>query len=224
MSEFIEEEPWEHQIGSMLGAMPMVDPPAGFIDSAIDHRPLHAGRTILALLALSLLAFSVSVATDAAGRSRVTPDFDELAQRHTAVRAGVFPEGLEVDYRVDTPVAMPEGFERTGNLAAEDVRQAVYANGNTAVSVFVQDGRPRWDSLAADGRREIDGLDVWFSPTLEVAVIEASNQTVTIVGLPESELADVLGAVPRGGSGVMDRIQRTVNSITEQLGYPDLNG
>lgn len=224
MTDFTQEEPWEQEIGSMLGAMPPVDPPAGFIDSALDHRPLRAGRTVVALLALSALAFSMSVAANATARNRVTPDFDELAQRHTAVRAGVFPDGLEVDYRVDTPVDMPAGFERTGNLAAEDVRQAVYANGNTAVSVFVQDGRPRWDSLGADGRREIDGLEVWVEPNLQIAVVEASNQTVTIVGLEESELGDVLAAVPRGGPGVMERIQRTVGSITEQLGYPVLDG
>lgn len=222
MTGFVEEEPWEQEIGSLLGSLPPVDPPAGFIDSALDHRPLYAGRTVLGLLALSIMAFSISVATNATSRGRITPDFDDLAQRHTAVRAGVFPDDLEVDYRVDTPVAMPDDFERTGNLAADDLRQAVYANGDTSVSVFVQDGLPRWDSLPVDGRREIDGLKVWIDPELAVTVVEASNQTVTIVGLPEAEVGDVLGAVPREGPSVMERIQRTAGSITEQLGYPVL--
>ncbi|MGH1490840.1 MAG: hypothetical protein ACRBK7_15860 [Acidimicrobiales bacterium] len=224
MTEPIQEEPWESEIGSMLGSLPTVEPPAGFIDSALDHRPLHAGRIVLGLLALSMLAFSLAVATDAAGRSRITPDLDDLAQRHsTAVRAGVFPEGLGDDYRIDTPVAMPDGFERTGNLGAEDLRQAVYAKGDTSVSVFVQDGRPLWDSLPAEGRGEIDGLAVWIDPNRQVILVEASNETVTIVGLPESELDDVLREVPRNGRGLLERLQGTVRSITEQLGYPQLD-
>lgn len=222
MSGSIEEEPWEAEIGSLLGALPAVEPPAGFIDAALDHRPLHAGRTVLGLLALSVLAFSLSVATNATGRSRITPDFDDLAQRHTAVRAGVFPAELEVDYRVDTPVAMPERFERTGNLAAEDLRQAVYAEGDRSVSVFVQDGPPRWESLPAEGRQEIDGLQVWIDEDRQVAVVEAADKTVIIVGLPRSEVDEVLVAVPRGGPGLLDRVQATARSITEQLGYPAL--
>jgi hypothetical protein len=224
MTSSFDEEPWEQEIGSMLGALPSVEPPAGFIDSAIDHRPLYAGRTVLALLALSLVAVSAAALVNPAGRTTVAPDFDDLAQRHTAVRAGVVPEGSEVDYRVETPVEMPEGFERTGNLEIDELQQAVYANGDRSVSVFVQDGKPRWEALGAEGRRTIDGRQVWIDPEREVAVVEVVDKTVTIVGLAETDLDQVLSAVPVAGPGLLDRIGNTVDAVTEQLGYPSVGG
>lgn len=221
MTSISEEEPWEADIGAMLGGLPMVDPPNGFIDAALDHRPKYAGRSVLALCVLSMVGVFAAVLTGAAGRTTVVPQVEELAQRHTTVQAGILgPSTGEVDYRIDTPVEMPDGFERTRNLAAEDIQQAFYAGGDTSVSVFVQDGPVRWDALSADGMTEVDGLRAWVDDTRQIVVVEASNNTVTIVGLPLNDVGQVLQTVPRAEPSWFDRAQELVDSMVGQLGFP----
>ncbi len=224
MTSISEEEPWETEIGAMLGGLPMVDPPAGFIDSALDHRPKYAARSVVGLCAVSILAVFAAVLTGAAGQKTVVPQVEELAQRHTTVQAGILgPTTGEVDYRIDTPVEMPDGFERTRNLAAEDIRQALYASGETSVSVFVQDGAVRWDALPEDGLTEVDGLRAWVDDSRKIVVVEASNNTVTIVGLPADGVSQVLSTVPRSEESWFDKTQELVESVVGQLGFPRLS-
>jgi hypothetical protein len=224
MSIPFDEEPWEAQVNSMLAGLPEIEPPAGFIDSALDHRPLHAGRILVGLLSISLAAVLASIATGAVGRTQITPRLDDLALRHnSAVQAGVLGGSqVDVDYPVEMPVDMPDGFQRTRNLAAEDIRQAVYGRGDESVSVFVQEGTVQWDGLPSDGLTRIDGLTAWVDDARLLTVVEASNSVVTIVGLPADEVAEVLDGVPRTGPTVGQRAQDTVNAITRQLGFPDL--
>lgn len=224
MTSFSEEEPWEAEIGAMLGGLPMIEPPAGFIDAALDHRPKFAARTVAGLGMLSVIALVATVLTGAAGRTTVTPQIEELARRHTTVQAGILGQTAgEVDYRIDTPVELPEGFERTKNLAAEDIRQAFYARGDTAVSVFVQDGQVQWDALPSGGLTEVDGLRAWVDEDRKIVVIETANNTVTIVGLPAEEVAKALQTVPRTEPSLADRTRGIVESIVGQLGYPGLS-
>ena len=224
MSAGPDEEQWEVEIGKLLGALPPVDPPPGFIDAALDHRPLYAGRVLTGLLALSLIAMTAVIATDAAGRGRITPQIDELARQHeVVVRAGLLGSLTgEVDYAVETPVDMPAGFQRTHNLEAEDVRQAVYARGDEAVSVFVQDGLVSWDSLPAGNRIEIEGFAAWHDETRQTTLVQTSSETVLIIGMSNADVAEVLATIPRRAPTVLERLHRTINSITGQLGYPDV--
>ncbi len=224
MSAVPGEEQWELEVGRLLGALPPVDPPPGFIDAALDHRPLHAGRVMAGLLALSLLAMTAAIATDAVGRSRITPQIDELARQHDVVVRGGLLGSLtgEVDHVVDTPVEMPDGFQRTHNLEAEEVRQAVFARGDEAVSVFVQDGLVRWESLPAGSRIEIDGLIAWHDESMQTTLVQTSNETVLIVGMSSADAADVLATIPRREPTMLDRVHHTISSITGQLGYPDV--
>ncbi len=222
MTGTFDEEPWEAEIGSLLAALPMVDPPAGFIESALDHRPLHAGRILTGLVAASLAAVVAVVATGAVGRSEVAIQIDDLTRRHeTAVRAGVLsaPVG-EVEYRVETPVELPPGYQRTRNLAVEDLRQALYARGDDSVSVFVQAGTLSWESLPPEGIRAIEGHRAWVDPERRVTVIETSEEIVTIVGLPSDELAEVLAGLPSAEPSFWQRLDDTVDAIVGQLGYP----
>ncbi|MEM7274527.1 MAG: hypothetical protein AAF547_15685 [Actinomycetota bacterium] len=215
------EEPWEAEIGDLLAGLPQVAPPAGFIDQALDHRPLRAGRTMVGLAIASVVAVGAVLVTGAAGRTTVTPQIDELAQRHTTVQAGVLaPSTAEVDYRIDTPVDMPDGFERTRNLEAEEVLQAVYARGDTAVSVFVQDGPVGWNALAEDGLTTIDGRRAWVDEARRAVVVEASGSTVVIVGLSSSEVGEVLATVPEADRTIGDRVGELVEAVTGQLGFP----
>ena len=221
----MNEEPWEDDIGALLRGMPEVEPPSGFFDAALDHRPLYSGRLMAGLVVLSAIAVTLAVATGAVGKSRVSPEIDELASRHSVgVEAGVFGIGdTIVDERIPTPVEMPEGFERSRNIAAKDLGQAIYSRGDEAVSVFVQEGQVNWDSLSSDGRMEIDGLQVWVDPNRAITVVGTTDDVVTIVGLPAEDLETVLAEVPRTGPTLGQRIHDLVAAITEQLGYPDVD-
>lgn len=55
------EEPWERDVAAALGRLPAVEPPTGFLERAVDHRPLHAGRVLAVLLALSLSGIGLSM-------------------------------------------------------------------------------------------------------------------------------------------------------------------
>ncbi len=63
------DEPWERDVAAALRGLPPVEPPVGFIDRAVDHRPLHAGRlaAVLAAVALVGLGASLSVGVDTVG-------------------------------------------------------------------------------------------------------------------------------------------------------------
>ena len=219
------EEPWESEIGAMLRGLPDVEPPSGFFDAALDHRPLYGGRLMAGLFVLSAVAVVLAVATGAAGRSRISPEIDELASRHTvAVEAGIFGLGdSELDYRITTPVDMPADFERSRNIAAEDLRQAVYSRGDESVSVFVQPGQVNWEALSPDGQTQIDGLQAWVDRNRAITVVEIADDVVTIVGLPVDDVDDVLAEVPRTGPTVGQRLHDLIGAVTGQLGYPDLD-
>lgn len=217
------EEPWEADIGAMLRGLPQVEPPDGFIDQALDHRPLWAGRTTGALALASVVAVVAIVVSGADARTTVSPQIDELAQRHTTVQAGVLgPATDELDFRIDSPVALPEGFERTLNLAAEDLQQAVYnRDDDTSVSVFVQDGSVQWESLDQDGLASIDGQQAWIDEEQEVVVVEAAGSTVVIVGLSPDEVGEVLATVPPADRSFGARLGELVDVVTRQLGFPE---
>ena len=63
------DEPWEDEVAAALRGLPTIEPPAGFIDRAVDHRPLHAGRLAAGLAAVALVALgaSLSVGADTTG-------------------------------------------------------------------------------------------------------------------------------------------------------------
>lgn len=68
------EEAWEADVRAALGGLPTVEPPAEFLATATDHRPLHAGRTLVGAVAALLIGFAVAVATDLAGPGSVVLD------------------------------------------------------------------------------------------------------------------------------------------------------
>jgi hypothetical protein len=218
----LDEEPWEAEIGALLARLPSVDPPEGFIDAALRQGPLHAGRILSGLAALTVATVVGVVWTGAAGRTAVAPPVDELAARHaTIVRAGVFPGGSfdRLDPAAEAPVELPRGFRLAGDVEAEDIRQAVYARGDESVSVFVQEGRMSWDALPAGGSTEIGGRQAWVDPARRLTVIETGERIVTIVGLGSDEVAEVLAGVRGEQPSTWDRIHDLAEAIVIQLGY-----
>ncbi len=215
------EEPWEADLGAMLAGLPPVEPPAGFIDGAIDHRPLGAGRILGGLLAATIALVGLVAATGVIERSAVVPPIDDLVARHDlAARAGLpADEGAASSAEVHSPFALPDGFRREGTLAAEDLRQAVYARGDESVSVFVQDGPVAWSALPDGGRAELGGLPAWVDGDRGIAIIETGGSTVTVVGMDREELDRVLEGVPRSSSGLGTRFGELAEALAETFGY-----
>lgn len=107
------DEPWEAEISHLLSGLAPVDPPPGFIDQAIDHRPLFAGRALAGLLAAAAVVFGASFALGAFGQPRVVPELSTLtsgAAIQNGSSAAVFrqPGVVELD-------ALPGGERTTVN-------------------------------------------------------------------------------------------------------------
>jgi len=81
------DEPWEAEITSLLSGLSSVEPPPGFIDQAIDHRPLFAGRALVGLLAAAAVIFGATFALGAFGQPRLVPDLSTLTAG-AAVQSG----------------------------------------------------------------------------------------------------------------------------------------
>ena len=221
--DFEPEEPWEAEIGALLGNLPAIDPPDGFLASAVDHRPLYAGRVLVALMAAAMAAV---VATSVAGltnHSLVTPDFDAFAQRHLAAQATFATSEAAAADGEGPLVSVPEVYEVKADLIADDLRQAVYAMGGETVSVFVQEGHLDWDALPVAGRRRLGGDQAWVDEELAVTVVQAGDEIVTIVGLPSDQVAAMVAALPDKERSALDRLTVVVAALTRQLGFPGSN-
>jgi chemotaxis signal transduction protein len=70
---------------------------------------------------------------------------------------------------------------------------------------------------------EVDGLRAWVDDSRKIVVVEASNNTVTIVGLPADGVSQVLSTVPRSEESWFDKTQELVESVVGQLGFPRLS-
>jgi len=100
--DLFPDEPWEADISSLLSGLGPIDPPPGFIDQAIDHRPLFAGRSVVGLLASAAVVFGATFALGAFGQPRLVPDLSTLtagAAVQNSSSASVFrqPGVLELD-------------------------------------------------------------------------------------------------------------------------------
>ncbi len=236
--ETFEEEEWEAGIAGLLGALPMVDPPPGVVERAIDHRPLHAGRTSLLLGLSAVAALGVWIGSDVLRSGNVVPPVSDLVAHHESTADsdsffGSASAGLTIGSGDDAvtvqmvesdpglSVALPDGYERTGTFAASEFEQQLFASGASAVSVFSQPGEVVFDELPAGGRTTIDGVPAWIDAGNDTVVIQAADSAVTIVGLDEDEIAEVIRSIPVTNSFLGDVAER-LNSLTTQLGFSDL--
>ncbi len=222
----IDEERWQETLGRQLGQMPVVEPPSGFIEDAIDHRPLFAGRIMVGLLAATVAVLAIVVGTGVVERAGVVPPIDDLVLRHDlAARAGLSTDGdpgsaaPSGQRAAESQLSLPDGFEPEGTVAAEDLRQAVYARGDESVSVFVQDGRVDWSGLPGGGLTELDGLAAWVDGERRIAVVETAGGTVTVVGLAPEELERTVRSAPRVSTGFWDRVEELAEAVVETFGY-----
>lgn len=217
---FGADEPWEADIAAMLGRLPPVEPPAGFIPAALDHRPLHSGRIMVLLLGLTAVAIGVSVSAGLVGDGAVIPEIDRLAQRHLAAQAMVPSATGSADDTATSAAIVPDGYERTATTTVGDIGQAVYARGKETVSVFELSGPLDWDALPAGGRETIGGTEAWLDDRRAVAVLEVGGEAIVIVGLRRREVVQLIEDRP--GSirvGWADRADDLASTIVGHLGF-----
>lgn len=230
------EEPWEAEIGALLGGLPAVDPPDGFIDAAIDHRPLHAGRVLVGLVAATLALVGITLASGVVERAGIVPPIDELVAQHDLAAQARVPGGGEVgpaesdaeddaeDRSLagsvgDRPLDLPDGFEAASSATIEDVRQALYARGDETVSVFVQEGRVDWGAMPADRLTDLGGLPAWVDAERSVAVIEADGAILTVIGLSPGELATAIEGAVDEEISLRERASELAEAVVTQFGY-----
>ena len=235
-STFDAEEEWEGEIGAMLSGLPMVDPPDGFIEAALDHRPLYGGRVLASLVASVFIAVSVVLGVGLARDGSVIPEFDRLTERHLAAQATLTPDNdsastaeLEAErlsvIGSDPALFTPQGYEPAGTFEALDLRQAVYEREGSAVSVFIQPGRLDWDALPASGRRvKIVGQDAWVDDVKQITILSAKGETITILGLTVDEVSASVDSVPTGDASVYRRGLDLAAKVAQQLGFPKPSG
>lgn len=240
----LEEEPWEAEIGTLLGGLPAVDPPDGFIDAAIDHRPLHAGRVLVGLVAATLALVGLTLASGVVERAGIVPPIDELVAQHDLAaqarvpgggEAGPAESGAEDDAENDVedeaedrslagsvgdrPLDLPDGFEAASSATIEDVRQALYARGDETVSVFVQEGRVDWGAMPADRLTDLGGLPAWVDAERSVAVIEADGAILTVIGLSPGELTTTIEGAVDEEISLRERASELAEAVVTQFGY-----
>ncbi|MEM9564827.1 MAG: hypothetical protein AAGA93_19550 [Actinomycetota bacterium] len=250
--ESMTEEPWEGEVGKLLGELPSVDPPDGFIDRAVDRRPLNAGRTMAALGLLTAVLALLSTVGDAVRPAEVVPEIEDLVARHDlAATVGLSSDNADAADRDDPgeaadagdaapagstgdaddtgdaamdrghrPFSLPAGFEAEGEVTVEDVRQAVYARGDEAVSVFVQEGRVDWSALPADRLGRLGELRAWVDQQRAISVIEVDGSIVTVIGLQPAELDEAIQETAAGrGRSLGERATDLAEAVVSNFGY-----
>lgn len=235
-SEDLVEQDWEAEIGRLFQDLPIVEPPEGFLESALDRRPLYAGRTFLVAGALSVAAVVLVSVSGLLRDQTFVPDLEALVSRHSTTEASIFgsvvPSGGSEDHvfrlledPAPVPMSLPSHLEWEASFAGEDLEQAVFASGDGAVSVFIESGNVDFDSLPAGGVTDIEGVRVWVDPTENLVIVQASDSVVTVVGLDPELLGDVVAGIETSEDlSAIQRLAAEVNRTTRQLGFPDLGG
>ncbi len=173
--DLFPDEPWEADISDLLGQLGMVDPPPGFIDQAIDRRPLFAGRSLVGLSAAAAVLFAGSLALGAFGQPRLVPELNTLtsgtAMIQTGSSASVFrqPGQVELD-------ELPGGtrMDLAGRDAWVDHEQDVVVVATSAAVVTMIGVTPE---EAEDLIDDIDGGPSGFTGVV--------NQLTAGIGFPD---------------------------------------
>ncbi len=218
-----EEAPWELEIAALLASLPLVEPPAGFLEKAIDRRPLFALRgTVLLVCSVAVGVLGV-MQFGVLERDQVVPSVGDLVQRHALASAAVHADaGVQLDDMDNSPLSLPSHLHPEGQLTDQQPYQAVYADEDHTVSVFSQPGRVDWDRLPEEGMKELGGVSAWVDPDQDLVLVESADAAVTIVGLSPNELVGPLQTLSHRSRGVYARVRDTAATLSAELGFADL--
>lgn len=245
MSEQLNEEEWEHEIGQLFGDLPMVEPPEGFLAKALDRPPMYAGRTTALSIVASVVAVVLISSTGLLREETFVPDLNALVSRHSATEAGLFggvlsTGGLDTSDSVFVlveqdvsdaaeSVELPPEFEWEANFGADGVSQGVYIAGDKAVSVFTEPGRVDPELMPAEDHLSVGEFMVWADSGRNLVTVQTADSVVTVVGL---DVADLTAATlveitasleAEGDRSFWQLAGQELNMVTRQLGFPDLD-
>lgn len=198
------EEAWELEIAALLSGLEPVDPPTGAIASAIDHRPLFAGRSLLGAAAAALvlgagLGFSGRLATD------VRPQVDDMADAHTTVEASFLSS------------VVPLGANPGADVGAE----AVWEIDGQPVSMFREWGAVDSTAMADAEHLELSGYPVWIQG--DVVVAQVGDSAVTLVGADVASAAAILSQTEASEASLWTRLLVRIDDATAGIGFVELD-
>ncbi len=242
--ELFVEEPWESSISQVLSRMESVDPPPGLFESALDRRPLFAGRTVSAWVFCAVLVTGAAVTWANRGPWAATPVSD-LASTHALAMSDLsrvqadtgsvepLPSGVEALLPEDRVVvaAGADGESDDASRFAIPGAEFVAAvsggeQGEEMVSVYRVDRGTDIRALTTDEWIEVDGHRVWMRPKAEqdtgVAVV-AGRETWLLAGLdPDRVMADARPSGPPG-FGWRHELRQLATDISADLGFPQID-
>ena len=221
------EEDWEATVARALSSLPPVDPPQGFLQRAIDHRPKYAARLSAASLALVVVSAAAVVTLGLVGDpASVAPAVPVLRDRHVRVAAGPGFGGGGDDTTFEAVdesgpvVTLPAEFEPKGRLRDDEVLHVLYDHHGQVVSVFIQPGSVSWDEMPEDGILERGGRPVWVDRRSRVVILEVSSHVVTVVGLDPDRVVALLSGEPETRVTAGDRLRALAREVSRQAGFP----
>lgn len=224
------EEPWEREIHDLLSSLPPVDPPDGFLQRAIDHRPKYAARMSAAAVATVVGVTLAVVGFGLVGDpTPVAPPVGSLTERHAQAAAGFGATALADQAPLFEPVADPDGrellelpvpFELEAALRHGEVVQLLYTDGAELVSVFLQRGAVQWDQLPAGGRQRAGERPVWVDRRDPTVVFEAGGFVVCVVGMDVDRALELLRQAPEDPVTLTDRLGALAREVARQAGFP----
>ena len=226
----LEEEPWEHEIQRLLGSLPPIEPPEGFLVRALNHRPLFAGRVGVGLGVLAVGSLAACLAAGWFAPRQVVPELASMTQQHEMSVANLFGgltnQTLPIFEPIDaaeptTSVTLPDTWDHAGNYEEADIQQVLYAEGDAAVSVFSEPGLVAWDEMSESGRTTLKGIPAWVDPVNKIVVIQAADSVVTVVGLDADEVVVILEGLSADGRGFWDTALDVANGLATSVGFPD---
>ncbi len=209
-SPSFEEEDWEAGISSLLGALPLVEPPPGMVDKALDHRPLHAGRIFLLWSCVAAVALVSWIGFDVATRADVVPPVSDLVAHHDASQSGD-----QADDGDSSLGAAGAGLTIGGS-------DSITVELDDAYSVYRQEGVVKLSELPAEGQTTIDGIAAWVDPDQQTVIVQSDDEVVTIVGIDEADVADAIRDLQQEQS-VIEQVADRLDGLTSQLGFAELD-
>jgi hypothetical protein len=222
------EEPWEDEIHELLASLPPVDPPEGFLQRAVDHRPKYAARLSATALASVAVAALVIVGLGLVGDpASVAPAVRTLNGHHAGITAGLgsgdrSAEALTFERIGDTSavIEVPGEFEPMGLRRVGEVVHLVYQHEGEPVSVFVQPGTVAWDRLPPEGLGRLGDRPVWVDAERSLVVLESGRYVVAIVGIDVDEALATMRVSPPDDVSLGDRFRALAREVARQAGFP----
>jgi anti-sigma factor RsiW len=220
------------ELRSAVRGLPLLDPPLGFLDAVLTAGPLpHAARlrrqrvtaAALAAVAVGWVLVLGGVRLDRV--SLVRPTIGDFASAHAAaiptLVSGVGPADEQRARGYGVPTELAGTYRLAGFRVVDGRPQAVYTNGDRAVSVFSVPGRLDTGAMPDTARQvRVNGQPAWQVPTgdADVVFVQQPGAVVVLVGAATSEVLGDVAAELRpevGDPSLLDRLDDAARGLLD---------